>query len=272
MSRKNKFHNLIEREGREEKRRAWEKLQKKDTLLQKTVIPQRTDECREEGARRGVFSRKFLSWAGAAVFALIIAAIGVTQILPKMHEKTPQGGGAGVAGSEQESESVIPETSVPETGDEDAQAPSSPGKIYAAGEYDRTVTNERLQASGYLYLDGYSQASIVSAVYTDKQTGDEIAREEKYTSATETEILLRVCGVEITFEEWFVPAALENATEIDGVTVRYGLSTEDGQKTGYAFLRYGGNCYYLYIYEHAQGAGLSLEDVLEVAQTLLMKR
>lgn len=272
MSRKNKFHNLIEREGREEKRRAWEKLQKKDELLQKTVVPQRTDERREERTHRGVFSRKFLSWAGAAVFALIIAAIGVTQILPKMHEKTPQGGGAGVAGSEQESESVIPETSAPETGDEDAQAPSAPGKIYAVGEYDRTVTSERLQEGGYLYLDGYSQASIVSAVYTDKQTGDEIAREEKYTSAAGTEILLRVCGVGITFEEWFVATRLENVKQIDGVTVRYGLLTEDGQKTGCAFFSYGGKHYYLYIVNEAVSSDLTAEDALHVVEELLTRK
>lgn len=144
-------------------------------------------------------------------------------------------------------------------------------------DVEDTLSNAYLKAFSSIRTfdktkDGYSQASIVSAVYTDKQTGDEIAREEKYTSAAGTEILLRVCGVGITFEEWFVATRLENVKQIDGVTVRYGLLTEDGQKTGCAFFSYGGKHYYLYIVNEAVSSDLTAEDALHVVEELLTRK
>lgn len=279
MSKEQKFHNLIEKDGQEEKKRVWEKIQAGDSSAQPIAAP----KTQSRGNARGFFlSRKFLSWAAAVAFACILCAVGVTRFVPQ------NGDGNDPSGATSDSSSGI--TSVPEAGIVDGDDDASGGndgfygegsceeslpildEYYTKADYTEKQEDKTLAAlnPNLLRLDLGEKATVDTATFVTNQGQKIIAYQETYTLVGKNLTLrLQITAENVTIQEFFDTETLKNTQTISGVSVRFHLTQPDGQQRAYAYFVYEGNRYYVQMTENADGTTLTAEYLFDILADLL---
>ncbi len=182
MSKEKKFHNLIEQSEKDEKTRVWQNIREKDT-----PTPQKTPK------KKSIFaflcSRRFLSWSGATVLAIILGVVGFMEILPHdIHSGTNQGGltsgevNEESGGDDSDSFGGDEQLKPDDSGNSSAPMDTSPGNGEEDSPEDGFVSSELENAPAT--SDSYEDEENM---YPEAPSGDRYYGKSEYTNSVLTQ-------------------------------------------------------------------------------------